>query len=116
MWQYRPDGKAEQVMCNPPKIDSQHSYQTDIRASVALILANKYKGGPSTSDPESQTMKKALQVWAEKLQTFATTDVDLKTFELLNTIAMHIFAGAAARQDKSVLGLVPVLTEAIASK
>jgi DNA repair/transcription protein MET18/MMS19 len=88
----------------------------EIRASVALILTNKYKGGPSTADPESQTMKKVLCTWSDELKASAASDIDLGAFESLNTIAMHIFAGAVARQDKNVLDLVPVMKEAIASE
>jgi len=103
-------------MCNPPDLESHHSRQREIRASVALILANKYKGGASTSDPESQTMSKVLNSWGNELKVAAASDVDLGAFESLNTIAMNILAGAAARQDKNVLGIVPVLKEAIASE
>jgi DNA repair/transcription protein MET18/MMS19 len=102
-------------MCHPPQLESHHSHQREIRASVALILANKYKGGASTADPESKTMKQVLSTWSDELKASAASDVDLGAFESLNTIAMHIFAGAVARQDKNVLDLVPVLKEAIAS-
>ncbi|KAK0655573.1 Dos2-interacting transcription regulator of RNA-Pol-II-domain-containing protein [Cercophora newfieldiana] len=113
---YNPGGIAENIMCNPPKLEDRHSHQREIRASVALILANKHKMGPSTSDPESQTMKKVLGTWGDQLKASAASDIDLGAFESLNTIAMHIFAGAVARQDRNVLDLVPVLKEAIASE
>jgi len=93
---------------------SRHS---EVCASLSLILANKYKGGPSTSDPESRTMKAVLDFWGSWLKTEATSSsLESAIFESINAVAMNTLAGATARQDKSMMALVPVLTEAIASE
>ncbi len=113
--QYKPGGVAETFVCDGQDVASLCPYQSEVRASVGLVLANKYKGGPSTSDPESQTIQKILGFWANQLRQQSTSEeTNFETFASLNTIAMNIIAGAIARQDKNVLDLIPVLKEAIA--
>lgn len=81
---------------------------TEIRAAIGAILANKYKGSPSTPPP--RFLKELVN-----LATSPPSDVDNKTFEANTQIAMNILAGAAARQDKSVLEVIPLLHAAISS-
>ncbi|KAK3362979.1 Dos2-interacting transcription regulator of RNA-Pol-II-domain-containing protein [Lasiosphaeria hispida] len=114
---YNPGGIAEKFLCNTDGLEPFLGLQSDIRASIGSILANKYKGGPSTSDPESQTVKRVLGFWGEQINKATTSDgTDPKIFQALNNIAMHIVAGAAARQDKAVIDLIPVFQAAIGSE
>ncbi|KAK0628465.1 Dos2-interacting transcription regulator of RNA-Pol-II-domain-containing protein [Bombardia bombarda] len=114
---YIPGGAAEAFLCNTADLGPFPSRASEIRAAIGAILVNKYKGGPSTCDPESQTIKKVLGFWANQIKVATSSvDIDINTFEAYNSIAMYIFAGAIARQDKSVVQeAVPVLHEAIAS-
>ncbi|KAK5655454.1 hypothetical protein OQA88_5725 [Cercophora sp. LCS_1] len=113
---YQPGGLVEDFLCTLPEGESIDPRKNEIRATIGLILANKYKGGPSTSDPESQTLKRVLQFWGSKLkEAVNSTVVDAATFGSRTNVALHIIAGAAARQDKNVQELAPLLREAIAS-
>ncbi|KAK1829878.1 MMS19 nucleotide excision repair protein [Podospora conica] len=111
---YHPGGIAETFLCQPFDSESLPSHKYTTRASIGLILTNKYKGGPSTSDPDSLVIKRVLNFWGEKLQA-ASTSSNRQPLETLNTIAMHVLAGAVARQDKNVLDLVPILRVSLAS-
>ncbi|KAJ4295671.1 hypothetical protein N0V88_004373 [Collariella sp. IMI 366227] len=100
---YNPDGVAEKFMCDTSKFGTSTTRESDIRAAIGAILANKYKGGPSTSDPDSLVMKRALAFWTNWLSDATTiTTLPPSTFLAYNTIAMSIFAGAAARQDPNL--------------
>lgn len=114
--QYKSDGKAERFMCDTSKFGHFPSRESDIRAAIGAILANKYKGGPSTSDPESLVMKRVLDFWGNWLNEATTlTSMDQATFHAYNNIAMNVIAGAAARQDKHIPSLIPALHHAAAS-
>ena len=103
-------------MCDTSRMATVLLAVGEIRGTVCAVLANKYKGGQSTFDPESETMKRVLSFWGELLKTAINTDdTDPAIFEVYNTVAIHTLAGACARQDKNVLSLVPILHEAIAS-
>lgn len=114
MFQYHPGGIAETFLCQPLDSDGLLPQKCTTRASIGLILTNKYKGGPSTSDPEGLVIKKVLNFWGEKLQGASTSDVE-QPLDTLNTIAMHVLAGAVARQDKNILDLVPILKASLAN-
>ncbi|KAK3335648.1 Dos2-interacting transcription regulator of RNA-Pol-II-domain-containing protein [Cercophora scortea] len=114
---YAPQGIAETFMCDTSNLGPFPSRVSEIRAAIGAVLANKYKGGPSTSDPELQTLRKVLDFWGNQIKLGTTSiDIDTNTFGAYNTIAMYVIAGATARQDKAVLELVPLLHEAIASQ
>ncbi|KAK0730712.1 Dos2-interacting transcription regulator of RNA-Pol-II-domain-containing protein [Lasiosphaeris hirsuta] len=114
---YNPGGIAEKFLCNTDGLEPFLGLQSEIRASIGSILANKYKGGPSTSDPEVQTVKRVLVFWGEEIRKATTSDgTEPKIFQALNCIAMHIIAGATARQDKAVVDLIPVFKAAIGSE
>jgi len=103
-------------MCDTSKFGPFPSRESDIRAAIGTILANKYKGGPSTSDPESLVMKRVLDFWGNWLNEATTsTSMDPSTFHDYNNIAMNVIAGATARQDKHVPALIPALHHAAAS-
>ncbi|KAK3949361.1 Dos2-interacting transcription regulator of RNA-Pol-II-domain-containing protein [Pseudoneurospora amorphoporcata] len=113
---YAPQGIAETFMCDTSRMATVLLAVGEIRGTICAVLANKYKGGQSTFDPESETMKRVLSFWGEQLKTATNTDdTDPAIFEVYNTVTMHTLAGACARQDKNVLSLVPILHEAIAS-
>ncbi|KAK0703610.1 Dos2-interacting transcription regulator of RNA-Pol-II-domain-containing protein [Lasiosphaeria miniovina] len=114
---YNPDGVAQTFMCDSADAGSLTARESQIRASIGLILANKYKGGASTSDPDGQVMGQVMDYWGKQLKVAtASTDISSTKLEALIIHAMHIIAGATARQDKNVLGLVLVFQEAIASQ
>ncbi|KAK3330424.1 Dos2-interacting transcription regulator of RNA-Pol-II-domain-containing protein [Apodospora peruviana] len=114
---YQPGGLAEGFMCDTAHLGPIPSRLSEIRAAIGAILANKHKGGPSTSDPQSETIKRVLDFWGNQMKIATTSnDIDTTTFGELNKISMYILAGATARQDKNVLGLVPVLHAAIRSQ
>ncbi|KAL2129030.1 hypothetical protein VTI74DRAFT_8326 [Chaetomium olivicolor] len=110
---YKLDGVAEKFMCDTSRFGSSPSRESDIRAAIGVILANKYKGGPS--DPELLVMKRVLEFWANWLKDATTSPIEPDTFQAYNTIAMNVIAGAAARQDKHVLTVIPSLHEAAAT-
>ncbi len=115
--QYAPGGQAEQFMCDTSEFGPSPSRESDIRAAIGAILANKYKGGSSTSDPESRLMKQVLDFWGNWLNEATTSSpLDPETFRAYNTIAMSVIAGAAARQDKHVLALIPALHQTAANQ
>ncbi|KAK3897866.1 Dos2-interacting transcription regulator of RNA-Pol-II-domain-containing protein [Staphylotrichum tortipilum] len=113
---YKPGGEAQRLMCDTSKLGPSPSRESDIRAAIGAILANKYKGGPSTSDPDSIVMKAVLDFWATYLTTStAPSSPTDSTFPAYNTIAMNVLSAAAARQDKHLLPLIPTLHAAAAS-
>ena len=93
-------------MRDTASIGDKRPQWTEIRAAIGAILANKYKGAPSTSPRFLSDQANAA---------VTSDDVDAKTFESKNKIAMNILAGAAARQDKTVVEVVPLLHKFIAS-
>ncbi|KAL2019497.1 hypothetical protein VTK56DRAFT_9613 [Thermocarpiscus australiensis] len=114
---YKPGGVAERFMCDTSNFGPSPSRESDIRAAIGAILANKYKGGPSTSDPESLVMKRVLEYWGNWLKEATTSaSMDLENFQLLNAVTMNVIAGAVARQDGRVLDLIPALHQAAASQ
>ncbi|KAK3990275.1 MMS19 nucleotide excision repair protein [Cladorrhinum sp. PSN332] len=113
---YKPGAIVEQFLCDTSDSSYSSSRAGDIRAAIGTILANKYKGGPSTSDPESLTMKRVLDFWGSWLKdSTSSAEVNADKFRALNNVAMHIIAGAVARQDKNVTDLIPILHQAAAS-
>jgi len=112
--QYQPGGIAETFLCQTLGSKGLPPPKCTTRASIGLILTNKYKGGPSTPDPEGLVIKQVLNFWGEKLQG-ANTSNGTQSLDTLNTIAMHVLAGAVARQDKNILDLVPILKASLAS-
>ncbi len=114
--QYTPGGEAQRLMCDTSKFGPSPSRESDIRAAIGAILANKYKSGPSTSDPDSLVMKTVLDFWGTYLTTATTPSSPTDpSFPLYNTIAMNVLSAAAARQDKHVLPLIPTLHAAASS-
>jgi DNA repair/transcription protein MET18/MMS19 len=115
--QYKPSGVAEQFMCDASNFSASSPRESDVRAAIGIILANKYKGGPLTSDSESLVMKRVFDFWGNWMKEATTSaPMDLDTFHAAITVAVNIIAGAAARQDKNVLNLVPALHQAAASQ
>ncbi|KAK4103180.1 hypothetical protein N658DRAFT_467745 [Parathielavia hyrcaniae] len=114
---YTPGGEAERFMCDTSSFGRSPSRESDIRAAIGAILVNKYNGKPSTSDPDSSVMKRVLNFWGNWVteSVAASSAMDPTTFHAYNRIAMNVLAGAAARQDKHVLALVPTLHQAAAS-
>lgn len=94
-------------MLDTTNTKSTPSPWTEIRAAIGAILANKYKGPTSTSP---RFLKELVN-----LATSSPADTDPAVFEANNKIAMNILAGAAARQDKSVLEAIPLLHASISS-
>ncbi|KAK4131841.1 hypothetical protein BT67DRAFT_444257 [Trichocladium antarcticum] len=114
---YVPGGVAEQFLCDTSTFSTSSSRENDVRAAIGMILANKYKGGRSTSDPDSVVMKHVSEFWGAWLKDATTsTPMAPETFGAVITVTMSITAGAAARQDKHVLGLIPALHQAAASQ
>jgi DNA repair/transcription protein MET18/MMS19 len=104
-------------MCDTAGFGHSALQESDVRAAIGAILANKYKGGPASSDPESLVMKRVLDFWGSWIREATTSSsIDTASFAYYNKIAMSVIAGAAARQDKHVLGLIPVLHQAAASQ
>lgn len=117
VYQYAPGGIAEKLLCDTSNFGPSPSRESDVRAAIGMILANKYKGGPSTPDPESSTMRRVLDFWGNWIkEKTCLAPMDSNTFHASSTIAVNIIAGAAARQEKHVVGLVPSLHEAMASQ
>lgn len=83
------------------------------RASITAILANKYRPGKTTTDPDSQVMKNVLGFWADRLKDPSFASSSSRAFEVNVHFAMHVVAGAIARQDRLVLPLAPVLHDII---
>ncbi|KAM7190286.1 MMS19 nucleotide excision repair protein [Naviculisporaceae sp. PSN 640] len=104
---YQPNGLADAYMLETTDTKSLSSPWTEIRAAIGAILANKYKGAPSTSP---RFLKELVD-----LATSSSGDIEATTFEANNKIAMKILAGAAARQDKSVIEAIPLLHASISS-
>lgn len=101
-------------MCDISKFGTSPLHESEIRAAIGVVLANKYQG---VSYPESSVMKRVLDFWGNWLkETTSSAPADTDVFRALSTVAMGVIAGAAARQDKSVLSLVPALHQAAASQ
>jgi DNA repair/transcription protein MET18/MMS19 len=95
-------------MCDTSAFGTSPSRESDIRAAIGAILANKYKGTPSPSGPD--VMKRVLDFWGDWLKQATTTSpLDPATFSAYNTIAISVIAGAVARQDKHIPTLIPTL-------
>lgn len=104
-------------MCRVPKPVSSYPRQSEVRASIGLILANKYRGGAITSDPESQTIKTIISYWGDQLKSeSASGDVKLEDYKSICTIGMQTISGAAARLDKAVLDMTPLLKGVLGSE
>lgn len=104
-------------MCDTSSLGSSPAREGDVRAAIGAILANKYKGGPSTSDPDSTVMKQVFEFWGEWMHEATTSSpIPAESFHAYNTVALNVLAGAAARQDKHVLSIVPALHQAAASQ
>ncbi|KAK4170126.1 MMS19 nucleotide excision repair protein [Cladorrhinum sp. PSN259] len=113
---YKPDGIAEKFLCDTSDSAYSSPRAGDIRAAIGTILANKYKGGPSTSDHQCLTLTRVLNFWGSWLKDATSSrEVDSDKFKILNNVAMRIIAGAVARQDKNVAELTPILHQAAAS-
>ncbi|KAK4035162.1 Dos2-interacting transcription regulator of RNA-Pol-II-domain-containing protein [Parachaetomium inaequale] len=111
---YNPGGQAPRFLCGTPDFGDSPSRESDIRAAIGAILANKYKEGPST--PEPLVMKQTLDHWGTWLKEATTSSPpDASTFQAHTKIALNVIAGAAARQDKHVLALIPTLHQAASS-
>lgn len=114
--QYKPDGIAQAVMCDTDLMTTRPGPVSQVRNSIVTILANKYKGGPSTADPERSTFKHVLEFWSLRVEEgFAASSFELSDSSLgpFNTRALSIMAGSIARQDRDTLGLLPLLNKAI---
>jgi DNA repair/transcription protein MET18/MMS19 len=112
--QYNPGGQAPRFLCDTPDYGDSPSRESDVRAAIGAILANKYKEGPST--PEVPVMKQVLDHWGNWLKDATTTSPpDATTFQAHAKIALNVIAGAVARQDKHVLALIPTLHQAASS-
>lgn len=113
--QYTPGGEAERCMCDTSDFGTSPSRESDIRAAIGAVLANKYKGS-SSSDPGSDVMKRVFDFWETWLkEATSSSPMDPGVFYAYSTIAMNVTAGAAARQDKYVLALIPAVHQAAAS-
>ncbi|KAK4189713.1 Dos2-interacting transcription regulator of RNA-Pol-II-domain-containing protein [Podospora australis] len=112
---YKPQGVAERFLCNTSELGLS-SRISDIRAAIGIILSNKYKGGANTGDPESSTLTRILRFWSDWIKSsVASSEVNPDTFRALNNVAMHMIAGAVARQDRAAVELISILHEAAAS-
>ena len=116
--QYEPNGIAVRFMTNPSNFGPSPVRESEVRGAIGVILANKYKGGPKTIDPDYSVMKQVVEYWSKWLQdvTASSARENSELFHASNTIAMNVIAGAVARQDKHVLDLIPVLHQAAASQ
>jgi DNA repair/transcription protein MET18/MMS19 len=116
--QYTPGGQAEKFMCDTSSFGPSPSRESDIRAGIGAILANKYKDDTSASDSDSSVViKRVLDFWGNWLTEAVapSSTLDPTTFQAYNTIAMNVLAGLAARQDKHLLTIIPTLHQAAAS-
>lgn len=110
--QYNPGGFAERFTGGTPSFNT--SRESDIRAAIGAILANKFKPEPSTPVQELEVLKRVLDFWGNwlKKETADPSPADPTTFRAHSTTALSVIAGAAARQDPHVLTLIPALHEA----
>ncbi|KAL2256310.1 hypothetical protein VTK26DRAFT_1861 [Humicola hyalothermophila] len=115
---YEPNGIAVRFVADTGNISLSSARVSDVRGAIGVILANKYKGGPNTSDPDYSVMKQVVQYWSKWLHevTTSSTPEEAELFRAANTIATNVIAGAVARQDKHVLDLIPALHQAAASR
>ena len=116
--QYAPGGVAEQFMCDVCDFTQHQQKASDIRRAICTVLANKFNPGPSFSNPESLTLNRTLDFWAEWIKNAASPEKGIasESFEVILPIALGVITGSIARQDKHVLDLVPVLHQAMSNK
>ncbi|KAK3298980.1 Dos2-interacting transcription regulator of RNA-Pol-II-domain-containing protein [Chaetomium fimeti] len=109
---YNPGGFAERFTSGTPSFNT--SRESDIRAAIGAILANKFKSGPSTPAQEVEVLKRVLDFWGDwlKKETADPSPADSTTFRAHCTTALNVIAGAAARQEPHVLTLIPALHQA----
>lgn len=89
------------------------SRESDIRAAIGSVLANKFKAG---AGQEATVLKGVLDFWANWLKESASsTSLDATSFRAGSAIGLNVIAGAAARQDPQVLTLIPALHSAASS-
>jgi DNA repair/transcription protein MET18/MMS19 len=110
--QYNLGGFAERFTGGTPSFST--SRESDIRAAIGAILANKFKPEPSTPVQELEVLKRVLDFWGDwlKKETADPSPADAAAFRAHSTTALSVIAGAAARQDPHVLTLIPALHEA----
>ncbi|KAL2269775.1 hypothetical protein VTJ83DRAFT_1959 [Remersonia thermophila] len=111
---YQPGGQAEQLMCDTSALGTAPTRESDVRAAIGLILANKV---PSSSDPA--VMQRVFDFWNkwwnDATANASSSTLDPATFSFHNKLGMHVLAGAAYRQDSRVLALLPTIRQAISS-
>jgi DNA repair/transcription protein MET18/MMS19 len=102
-------------MCDISHLETIPGRAAQVCRSIVIVLANKYKGGPITRDPERQTFKHVLEFWKSQLEHNITQGEMNIVVESCNSAAMSVLAGAIARQDRDVLSLAPLLYNIIES-
>ncbi|KAL1839835.1 hypothetical protein VTJ49DRAFT_1066 [Mycothermus thermophilus] len=111
---YLPGGQAEKLMCDTSAFGPSPSRESDVRATIGAILANKL---PNSSDPS--VMQRVFDFWnswwRDTTINSSSSPLDPATFSLHNNVGMHILTGAALRRDDRILPLFSTLREAIAS-
>ncbi|KAK4142132.1 Dos2-interacting transcription regulator of RNA-Pol-II-domain-containing protein [Dichotomopilus funicola] len=114
---YNPGGHAERFMSEIPDFGGlSSSRESDIRAAIGSILANKFKPGPQAAGGDAGVLKGVLEFWANWLKESASsTSLDATSFRAGSAIGLNFIAGAAARQDPQVLTLIPALHTAASS-
>jgi DNA repair/transcription protein MET18/MMS19 len=109
-----PGGIAETAITRNVSTYRDLQGDPDIPGAIATILANKYKGGPTTPDPDRVLFKNALGVCQGNIQKAMTQNAgDISMFKFVLRGAMPVFAGGLARQDKDLISVIPTLHEAI---
>jgi len=100
-----------------PESTGSYPRQGEVRASIGLILANKYRGGAFTFDTESQTIKTIISYWEDQLKLVGiSTDVKPDDYQGICMVGMKTISGAAARLDKAVLDMAPLLKDVLGSE
>ena len=103
-------------MCDTDTVAERPRQASHVRNAIVTILANKYRGGPSTADPERLTFKRVLEFWKSRIQEDAAAPPsgDKSTSqEPFNNQALAVMAGSIARQDRDTLCLLPLLNGAV---
>ncbi|KAH6854510.1 Dos2-interacting transcription regulator of RNA-Pol-II-domain-containing protein [Chaetomium sp. MPI-CAGE-AT-0009] len=109
---YNPGGFAERCTSDTPNFNTSH--ESDVRAAIGAILANKFKAGPMTPVQEVEVLKRVLDFWGDwlKKETADPSPAGSTAFRAHCTTALSVIAGAAARQDPHVATLIPALHQA----
>ncbi|KAL1879120.1 hypothetical protein VTK73DRAFT_7239 [Phialemonium thermophilum] len=112
---YKPDGIAHAIMCNTSNSATQNQRLCQTRCRIVTVLANKYKGGPTTSDPERLCFPNVVKFWKSRFNSAITSGSFYQeiSFNLYVSQVLPVLAGAFARQDQEALEFVPLLHEAI---